>query len=131
MAEAKKKRSVVKKETVRERGEKSSVSRKPRRLRQTAANAAKPLKAAKRLGGKEYHLPLPDSRVGRVLSKRIRLFPRFFGNAWRELRQVEWPNRKETAKLTLAVFIFAIAFGAVIAITDYGLDKLFRKVLLR
>ncbi len=131
MAEADKKRRVLKKETVRERATKAAEPRKPRRLRQTAATAAKPLKAAGRLGGKEYHLPLPDTRLGRILSKRVRLFPKFFGNAWRELRQVEWPNRKETAKLTLAVFIFAIAFGAVIAITDYGLDKLFRKVLLR
>jgi preprotein translocase SecE subunit len=130
--ESKKKRRVIKKtETVRERASKPAPAKKKRRIRTTAAGAAKPFRAARKVGKKEYHLPLPDNRLGRILSFRVRLFPRFFGNAWRELRQVEWPGPKETTKLTFAVFIFAIAFGAVIAVTDYGLDKVFKKVLLK
>lgn len=132
MAEDKKKRRVVKKaETVRERATKASAAPKPRRrLRKTASSASRPFKAAHRVGKKEFYLPLPDNRVGRFLNKRRHVFPRFFINAWRELRQVEWPGRKETWKLTFAVFIFAIGFGVIIAVTDYGLDKLFRKVFI-
>lgn len=132
MAEAKKKRQVKKAETVRERASKTTDQpRKPRRLRRTASSIGRPFKAAHRVGKKEYYLPLPDNRAGRILNKRLSIFPRFLSNAWKELRQVEWPGRKETSKLTVAVFLFAIGFGIVIAITDYGLDKLFRKVLIK
>lgn len=126
-----KKRSLKKTETVRERASKSTAAPKPRRLRQAASSASKPFVSAHRLGQREYFLPLPDNRFGRFLNKRLKIFPRFFGNAWQEVRQVQWPGRKETLKLTLAVFMFATLFGIIIALTDYGLDKLFRKVLLK
>jgi preprotein translocase SecE subunit len=70
----------------------------------------------------------PIRAIGRFLKKV--LLVNYFISAWREVRQVSWPNRKETAKLTFAVFIFAIGFGIFIAIIDFGLDKLFREVLL-
>src|SRR5262245_56680 len=87
---------------------------KPRRLRQTASRAKVVFGPIKFLG-----------RIG------SHLVPPYFKNSWRELKQVTWPSRKETWQLTFAVFIFAIIFGALIAVTDYGLDKIFRKVLLR
>lgn len=59
------------------------------------------------------------------------LVPKYFKNAWIELRQVKWPGRRETIQLTLAVFAFAIVFGVLITVTDYGLDKLFKKILLK
>ena len=65
------------------------------------------------------------------MNKRRRVIPRFFREAFQELRLVTWPGRKETWKLTTAVFVFAIVFGIAIAITDYGLDKLFRNIILK
>ena len=59
------------------------------------------------------------------------LVPTYFINSWREVRQVSWPNRRETWRLTLAVFIFAIVFGAIVAAVDKGLDELFKKVILK
>jgi preprotein translocase subunit SecE len=59
------------------------------------------------------------------------LVPKFLREAWREVRQVTWPGKKETARLTLAVFIFSIIFGAFVAAVDYGLDKLFKEVILK
>lgn len=59
------------------------------------------------------------------------LFPPYFRSSWRELRGVTWPNFKETRQLTLAVMIFAIIFGILIAIVDWGLDKLFKQVILK
>jgi preprotein translocase SecE subunit len=47
-----------------------------------------------------------------------------------ELRQVTWPDRKQSRQLTLAVVMFATVFGIVVAILDYGLDKAFKKVFL-
>jgi preprotein translocase SecE subunit len=71
----------------------------------------------------------PVRAAGRVLSAVLLLG--YFKRSWQELRQVEWPNRKDTTKLTFAVFVFAVVFSLIIAATDYGLDKVFRKVLIK
>lgn len=73
--------------------------------------------------------------VGRVLGTVLRplrwLVPSYFVNAWREVRQVTWPSRRETWRLTLAVFIFAIVFGSLVAVVDKGLDFIFKNVILK
>src|SRR5690242_705926 len=46
------------------------------------------------------------------------LVPSYFVNSWYEVRQVAWPSRRETWRLTLAVFIFATIFGALVAGVD-------------
>lgn len=73
--------------------------------------------------------------VGRVLGIILRplrwLAPRYLKNAWQELKQVTWPTRRETWRLTLAVFIFAIVFGLLIAGVDWILDQIFKKVILK
>jgi preprotein translocase SecE subunit len=52
-------------------------------------------------------------------------------NSWRELQDVTWPTRREGRRLTTAVIIFSVIFGALIAIVDFGLDKLFKAVFLK
>lgn len=127
-----KKRIISKSESIRERAEKAGNARpRSRRIRSTATTISKPFKTAVRIGRKEVYLPLPDNRTGRFLNKRRYLFPRFLINAWREVRQVSWPSRKETSKLTVAVFMFAIIFGVIITATDYGLDKIVKQVYLK
>jgi len=132
VAEEKRKvRRIKKTETVRQRAEKATNAEpKPRRLHATAHTVSRPIRAAGRIGRKEVNLPLPDNRIGNFMNRRVRLLPRFFREAWEEVRQVTWPNRKDTFRLTIAVFIFAIAFGVVIALVDYGLSKIFRSLLL-
>ena len=66
-----------------------------------------------------------------VLKALSKLIPPYFKNSWRELRQVTWPSRSETWKLTSAVFVFAIVFGAAILVVDKGLDEIFKKVVLK
>lgn len=120
-------------ETLRERSERATQDvgkSKTRHIRKTAGVAARPFKAAHRIGKKEYYLPMPKNRFGRFMNKRRRLFPSYFKEAFAELKKVEWPNNKTTIRLTLAVFIFSIVFGTLIAIVDYGLDKVFKKVFL-
>lgn len=118
--------------TVRERVEAASASSespKPGRIKKVAAKAGKPL-------GK---LKLRDRKFVKLLAKLLRpikkalvwIIPRYFINSWRELRKVVWPNRKETWRLTLAVFIFAIVFGALVAGVDKALDEIFKKVILK
>jgi preprotein translocase SecE subunit len=135
LAEGAKKRKVrrlKKTETVRQRSEKSTkVVEKPRHIRRAAKTVAKPFGFAWHVGRKEYYLPLPDNKFGRFLNKRRRFTPKFFREAWQELKQTTWPSRRETAQLTFAVFIFAFVFGLLIAVTDYGLDKVFKRILLK
>lgn len=122
---------IKKTQTVRERAEKAGGEKKPRRIARAGVTAAKPFQAAARTGRKEYYLPIPDTKVGRFLNKRRSFIPRYFKLAWAEVRQVVWPKNKETAKLTMAVFMFAIFFGVIITVADYGLDKLFKQLILK
>lgn len=71
----------------------------------------------------------PLIRVLRLVGKVV--FPVYLRRSWHELRLVQWPNWRESRRLTSAVLIFAVIFGAVIAVVDYGLDKVFRDVLLK
>lgn len=121
---AKKRRTVKPVETVRTKASKSVDAKKPTRLRLFKR------KTSEKGARKEYHLPLPDNKAGRLLNKRVHFVPSYFKEAWRELRQVTWPSRKETVKLSLAVFVFALFFGGLIWLVDYGLDQLFKKVLI-
>lgn len=57
--------------------------------------------------------------------------PPYFRSAWHELKLVTWPNFRQTRDLTFAVIMFSIVFGALVALIDYGLDKIFRKVFLQ
>lgn len=125
---ATKKRVIKKSETVREKALRAQDSQPKRRvIRRTARRVSAPLRILRPLG-KPFQAR-PVRRVGRAVG--IVLWPRFFRNAWEELRQVSWPTRKETWRLTLAVFIFAAVFGSIVAATDYGLDKLFRALILK
>ncbi len=134
-SQTKRKPRIIKKpkETVRQRAEKASTetARKPRRIRATAGKVAAPVKRASTAGKREFNIPLPDNKIGRFFNKRVHFIPRYFREAYGELRQVTWPSRTETWKLTGAVFVFAIFFSLLIAVTDYGLSTVFRKIFLQ
>lgn len=132
VAETKKKRIVKNPETFREKAIKANAnSEKPtRRSRVRAAGSkvgspiAKPLRPVGR-GLKFIFDRKPFRLIGRIL------WPVYFRNSVRELRQVEWPSIKQARDLTFAVLAFAIVFGGAIALVDYGLDKVFRTILLK
>lgn len=133
-----KKRQLKKVETVRERVERSdSTQPKRRKVTKVASKLGVPFRALwsviKFIARPFAFLLIPFKTkparfIGRILSK-VLLF-NFFRASWNELRQVQWPTARETARLTMAVFIFSIVFGTIIAVTDYGLDKVFKKVFI-
>lgn len=121
-------------QTVRERTQTAAKTPRQRRVKKTVAKpvvvAGKGVKAAaKPLSplAKPFKVK-PVRKVAHFLATILLI--NYVRSSWRELRQVTWPNRRETAKLTVAVFLFAIVFGAFIALVDYGLDKVFEKILL-
>lgn len=133
-----KKRQLKKTETVRERAGRSDVVAKKRSpIRKALRVLTWPLRkiwAVLSVVLRPFSFLLapfktrPARAIGRVLAS-VLLF-RFFRDAWKEIRQVQWPTAKETARLTMAVFVFSLVFGAIVAITDYGLEIVFKKVFI-
>ena len=103
---------------------------KKRRIRINKSKSAAPFKKAHSFGKKEYHpIKLPDNKVGRLLNKRGRIIPKYFRDAWKEIRLTTWPGRRETVRLTIAVFIFSAVFAAIVAALDFVLDKIFKNII--
>jgi preprotein translocase SecE subunit len=117
--------------TVRQRVEEASAkqeSAKPKRFRRAAAKAL----PVNKLHLRDHKLVKGLGRILRPIAKLLRwITPSYFINSWREIRKVVWPSRKETWRLTLAVFVFAIIFGALVAGVDKGLDEIFKKLVLK
>lgn len=124
------KRRLKNAETIRERALKAQAeAESPKRslIATTAGTAAKPMRGL----GKLFRYQ-PFRFIGKVLRFVGGLiFFRYFRNSWRELRLVTWPKPKQSRQLTSAVLVFAVVFGALVALVDYGLDKLFKEVLLK
>lgn len=117
--------------SVREQAElaksKIQASQKPTKI--SAARKKLPLTAVVRKIGEIMAVIL---RPLRPVVRPLRwLVPIYFVNSWHELRHVSWPNRRETWRLTIAVFIFAIVFGSLVAGVDWILDQVFKKVILK
>jgi preprotein translocase SecE subunit len=47
----------------------------------------------------------------------------------RELRQVRWPNRKETWKMTLSVIVYVVILAVAIMLLDALLQLIFNQLL--
>lgn len=123
---------------------KRRVVKNPETFRQKAAKASeqadKPTKRKKAGNGLKKVLGViawPFKALGQQLGK-YKLFravgyvvwPMYFRNSFQELKLVTWPNWKQSRRLTWAVLVFAIVFGVIVALVDFVLDKIFRKILL-
>jgi preprotein translocase SecE subunit len=125
---AKEPRRIRKIETVREKVEKSNAAANEVKtagpIRKTVRVITKPFRILGR-GFKWLNRFKPLRIIGYVL------VPVYFRNSWKELRLVTWPSKKDSRRLTLAVMSFAVIFGILIAVVDYGLDKIFKRILLK
>ncbi|HEY5152866.1 MAG TPA: preprotein translocase subunit SecE [Candidatus Saccharimonadales bacterium] len=123
------KRLVKNPETFRERAIKASEdSDKPKRgtrLKQAGGKVTSPVFKPVGKASRTIFAFKPVSLVGKII------LPVYVRRSWQELRQVTWPSWRESRRLTFAVLVFAIIFGASIALVDYGLDKIFRHILLK
>lgn len=121
-----KKRRVIRKvETVREKAAKQSGDKPVKKgvLRLTLGYIGAPF----RFIGRQI------AKLGRFKVFRIIgyiLVPPYFRNSWKELRKVTWPSSKDTFRLTFAVLMFSIVFGLFVTAADFGLDKLFKRIIL-
>ncbi len=130
------KRLVKNPETFRERAIKASQEGdKPNRTARLkgiggkiARPVIRPVATTARTAGRVKPLR-PLVKLLRLIGKI--LLPTYFRQSWHELRQVTWPNWSESRQLTFAVLVFAVVFGATVAVIDFGLDRLFRDILLK
>ncbi len=60
----------------------------------------------------------------------IRAIGGYFAGSWRELRQVNWPTRKATWGMTLAVMLFTVVLAVLILLLDLGFEQLFKRIIL-
>ena len=75
------------------------------KLAKTKAKAAK----AKAKATKSNTPEKPLKQVF-ILARPFVALGRYLRDSWRELRQVRWPNRKATWKMTLAVLVYCAIF---------------------
>lgn len=61
--------------------------------------------------------------------KALKGIGEYFVGAWKELRQVRWPNRRTTWALTLAVILFSLFFVVLILLLDWAFQVLFELIL--
>ncbi len=116
-------------ETIREKTVKSAENAtKPTRGGKVWRVTTSPFRWIGRGLAKAFH-PLGRFKVFRVIG--FILVPPYFRNSWKELRQVTWLSGRESRRLTFAVIVFALIFGLLVALVDYGLDKVFKQVLLK
>jgi preprotein translocase SecE subunit len=55
----------------------------------------------------------------------------YFKESWKELGKITWPTRKQAVRLTVAVAVFSIIFGAFMGAIDYGFAELAKRVFIK
>jgi preprotein translocase SecE subunit len=118
-----------KKSSMRESAAKSRASaEKPKKVRKAASAATKPVGKAGKALNTEFHII--GKKDSNFFTRSRRITPKYFREAWKELKNVTWPGRMETWRLVFAVFVFSLTLGLFIAVLDYGLERLLREVVL-
>lgn len=95
--------------------------------------AAKPSKPSKteRKTAKKSRSDQPEKLLKEVflLARPFVALGRYLRDSWREIRQVRWPNRKNTWKMTLAVLAYCAVFIVFIMLLDTFFTFLFKTVV--
>lgn len=65
-----------------------------------------------------------------LISEPGRQFVAFARDAWREVKKVVWPTRKETLQMTAYVFAFVVIMAIFLWFTDKTLEWVFYDLIL-
>ena len=72
----------------------------------------------------------PDAARHFVLLNPIFAIGRYFRDSWKELRAVEWTNRRSTWALTLAVLAFTAFLAVLVLLLDWVFQMFVKNVIL-
>ncbi len=125
------KRRVKPVESVRDQREKqqgSSDKPKRRPIRKLFYWLGTPFRAIAAWGFWQSQAWKPFRVLGKVLATVLLI--KYFRSSFSELKLVTWPDWKKSWRLTWAVLVFSVFFGVILAIVDFGLDKLFKQLIL-
>ncbi len=89
-------------------------------ITKTSANTPAKKPRTKRVKGEKK--PLKEVFI---LARPFVALGRYIRDSWRELRQVRWPNRAATWKMTLAVLVYCAIFMIFILLLDTFFTFLF------
>lgn len=65
-----------------------------------------------------------------LISESGRQFLAFANDAWREVKKVVWPTRKESMQMTAYVFVFVVVMALFLWLTDKTLEWVFYDLIL-
>lgn len=94
---------------------KAETETKPEKVEKTAAPVVKTTQKPAKTSKNTEEKPLKEVFI---LARPFVAFGRYLRDSWREIRQVRWPNRKATWKMTFAVFIYCAIFMVFILVLD-------------
>ncbi|MDR0591503.1 MAG: preprotein translocase subunit SecE [Candidatus Nomurabacteria bacterium] len=96
------------------------------------ANSKTTVKVIKDTSKKERKESKPVAKSGgfaRTFFRPLTATGRYIKLSWAELRQVRWPNRRTTWKLTLSVIVYCVIFATLIMLLDMLFQFIFNKAL--
>ena len=97
-----------------------------KKVRAKQAAAAKKAEKAERKAAKEAEA---EKKKVFILFRPFVAIGRYVRDSFREVRQVRWPDRKSTWKMTLSVIIYVVLIAAAIMLLDALFTFLFNKLL--
>ena len=100
-----------------------------RRKRSDFQAPAQPERSRARRGREIKPTTQPKSQTGAKRERRGGMRA-FAGEAWAELRKVDWPNRTQLVSATIVVIIAVAIVGAYLFAADWVLQRFVRDVLL-
>ena len=100
---------------------KASSSKVTTRVVASTDNAKKPAKKQTAKTQKVATKPADKAKTQKVKKQR----DNYFIGAWRELKQVRWPDRKATWSLTFAVVAYSVFFFLLVIALDAVFKYLF------
>ena len=94
---------------------KAETETKPEKVEKTAAPIAKTIQKPAKTSKNTEEKPLKEVFI---LARPFVAFGRYLRDSWREIRQVRWPGRKLTWKMTFAVLVYCAIFIFFIVLLD-------------
>ena len=97
-----------------------------KKVRAKQAEAAKKAEKAERNAAEEA---AAEKKKVFILFRPFVAIGRYVRDSFREVRQVRWPDRKSTWKMTLSVIIYVVLIAVAIMLLDAFFTFLFNKLL--
>ena len=63
------------------------------------------------------------------MEKNIEKIKEYFKSSWQELKQVNWPTKKETIRYTVEVLELAAILALILGLADWGFMQLIRAII--